>query len=143
MTEFLCIPMEEYYETTGNPFKVFYYGTTYASHQFSSLQHKDYDKNDENFLKYILPFLISKSAQYFIRTFAAPRLGSTFIETKIIHLLKLRIPSPDTSASEILKIVDKIIKAKELNSETDTINLEKQLEKIIYRPEGLTEEGLE
>ncbi len=131
-----------YITRTGNPFKVFYDETTYASNNFFSLQHKDYDKNDENFLKYILPFLISKPAQYFVRTFAAPRLGSTFIETKIIHLLRLRIPFSNTSASEIRKIVDKIIKAKEQNSETDTDNLEKQLEKIIYSLYNFTEEEI-
>jgi predicted RNA methylase len=81
-----------YITRTGNPFKAFYNESDYASNNFFSLQHIRYSENTSEFLKQILPFILSKVTQYFIRTFAAPRIGSTFVETKILHLLKIRIP---------------------------------------------------
>jgi REP element-mobilizing transposase RayT len=132
-----------YITRTGNPFKAFYDETTYASNNFFSLQHIDYSKNESQFLKFILPFIISKPAQYFIRTFAAPRLGSTFIETKIFHLLKFRIPTLTTKEQKpFVNLVDKIISTKEKNTEADTSPLEKQLDEMVYKLYDLTEEEI-
>lgn len=82
-----------YITRTGNPIKAFYDFDNYASNNFFSLQISDYSKNDEKTLKAILPLILSSLANYYIRTFAAPRLGNTYIETKIIHLK--RIPVSD------------------------------------------------
>ncbi|MPL97649.1 hypothetical protein SDC9_43841 [bioreactor metagenome] len=126
-----------YITRTGNPFKVFYDENTYSSNNFFSLQHKDYSKNSSQFLKYLLPFLVSKLAQFFIRTFAAPRIGSTFIETKIFHLLKFRIPITNESISNvIINRVDLIISKKEIDSEFDSSLIE--LELLVYRLYDLT-----
>lgn len=120
-----------YITRTGNPFKAFYDEETYASNNFFSLQHIDYTKNTAVFLKYILPFIISKPAQYFIRTFAAPRLGSTFIETKIFHLLKFRIPK--ISIEEQLpfnKLVDYVYLQK--STDLDTSFFERLIDAMVY-----------
>ena len=132
-----------YITRTGNPFKAFYDEATYASNNFFSLQQTDYSKNESQFLKFILPFIISKPAQYFIRTFAAPRLGSTFIETKIFHLLKFRIPTiSEKEQKPFVSIVDKILSAKEKNPEAATGELEKQLDEMVYKLYDLTEEEI-
>ncbi len=78
-----------YITRTGNPIKAFYDLNTYASNNFFSLQFKDYSVNNEDNLKRVLPLILSRFANYYIRTYAAPRLGDTFIETKIFHLLKI------------------------------------------------------
>lgn len=75
-----------YITRTGNPIKAFFDLDSYASNNFFSLQFKDYSANTEKNLKAILPLILSSVANYYIRTFAAPRLGNTYVETKIIHL---------------------------------------------------------
>jgi len=134
-----------YITRTGNPFKAFYDKDTYASNNFFSLQNIDYAKNSPAFLKFMLPFIISKPAQYFIRTFAAPRLGSTFIETKIFHLLKFRVPQiKDSEKQPIIWIVDGIITLKRFDE--DTIFFERLIDAIIYElylPEEIKAGGAE
>ena len=130
-----------YISRTGNPFKVFYDENTYASNNFFSLQHIDYSKNNSNFLKYILPFVISKLSQFFIRTFAAPRLGSTFIETKIFHLLKFCVPFCNEKVkNDLISKVDFILLNKYSNSFLETSDVEFEIEAIIYRLYNLTYE---
>jgi hypothetical protein len=80
-----------YITRTGNPIMAFYDSDTYASNNFFSLQLRDYAKNSEENLKAILPLILSSLANYYIRTFAAPRLGDTYIETKIIHLNRIPV----------------------------------------------------
>ncbi|CDH47122.1 Eco57I restriction-modification methylase domain-containing protein [Candidatus Contendibacter odensensis] len=80
-----------YITRTGNPIMAFYDSDTYASNNFFSLQLRDYSKNSEENLKAILPLILSSLANYYIRTFAAPRLGDTYIETKIIHLNRIPV----------------------------------------------------
>ncbi|MBX3006830.1 MAG: hypothetical protein KF816_02265 [Melioribacteraceae bacterium] len=133
-----------YLTRTGNPFKAFYDDSTYASNNFFSMQFKDYELNEEAELKLILPFIISKVAQYFIRTFAAPRLGSTFVETKIIHLLKFRVPRNTKVRSLILFLVECIICKKRNNS--DSLFFERLLDAIVYElyfPEEIKAAGCE
>jgi adenine-specific DNA-methyltransferase len=80
-----------YITRTGNPINAFFDLDTYASNNFFSLQFRDYGKNTEQNLKAILPLILSSLANYYIRTFAAPRLGDTYIETKIIHLNRVPV----------------------------------------------------
>ncbi|MBX3419381.1 MAG: hypothetical protein KF851_17385 [Pirellulaceae bacterium] len=82
-----------YVTRTGNPIKAFFDESTYASNNFFSIQMKDYPNNTSENLKAILPLILSGLANYYIRTFAAPRLGDTYIETKITHIK--RIPVSD------------------------------------------------
>jgi len=119
-----------YITRTGNPFKAFIDNSTYASNNFFSLQRKNYSENNIDDLKFILPFIISKLAQYFIRTFAAPRLGSTFVETKIFHLLKFRIPVQTKFKHYIITLVDYIITCKQISN--NSLFFERLLDSIVY-----------
>jgi adenine-specific DNA-methyltransferase len=134
-----------YITRTGNPFKAFYDFDTYASNNFFSLQHLDYTKNGVQILKYILPFINSKISQYFIRTFAAPRLGSTFIETKIFHLLKFRVPILiKKDQKSIITLVNYVIHYKIFGK--DTTYFERLLDAILYElyfPEEIKSAGAE
>lgn len=133
-----------YITRTGNPFKAFYDKETYASNNFFSLQFKNLKENTEKNLKIVLPFILSTLCQYFIRRFAAPRLGNTFVETKIFHLLKFRIPKlKDANKMQILKLVDEILKKKKANHSLprqsgDTTSLEKEIDVLVYHLYELT-----
>lgn len=126
-----------YLTRTGNPFKAFLDTHNYASNNFFSLQFKDYGENQLISLKVILPFIVSPVAQYFIRRFAAPRLGNTFVETKIVHLLKLTIPKLDSAESiKIADLVDRIIVAKNENFNADTKSIVSEINNLIYQLYG-------
>ena len=132
-----------YITRTGNPFKAFLDENTYASNNFFSLQFRDYEENSIDSLKVILPFIVATLTQYFIRTFAAPRLGNTFVETKIIHLLKLRVPKLSQATEEDLKkLVDRILAAKKRDSEADTTALEREIDQRVYQLYDLTPEEI-
>ncbi len=122
-----------YLTRTGNPFKAFIDEEFYASNNFFSLQFKDYNTNSIESLKVILAFIISPVAQYFIRRFAAPRLGNTFVETKIFHLLKFRVPNLNSAQqTEIAEIVDKILTLKKAETSADTSELEREIDRLVY-----------
>ncbi len=128
---------------TGNPFKAFLDEDSYASNNFFSLQLTDYEKNGTEPLKVILPFILSPLAQYFIRRFAAPRIGNTFVETKIVHLLKFRIPEIDSAVrARLLSLVEKIISEKSDEPTTDTSQTERQINQLVYALYGLTQEEI-
>lgn len=57
-----------------------------------------------------MPLILSTVANYYVRTFAAPRLGNTFVETKIIHLNRIPV-SPEVLENRIIfsQLVDLII----------------------------------
>ena len=133
-----------YITRTGNPFKAFYDVDSYASNNFFSLQMTDMSMNTERNLLLILPFINSKVCQYFIREFAAPRLGNTFIETKIIHLMKLPLPTMNNEQEEcLLDKVHEVIAMKQEDVNNDTSMLEKELNDIVYSYYGLTEDEIE
>lgn len=131
-----------YVTRTGNPFKAFYDADTYASNNFFSLQLNDYKKNTEDELLKILPLINSKFCQYYIRTFAAPRLGESFIETKIYHLLKLPIPViAQEQRIKLITLVKTIIERKK-NPTYDTTVEEREIDRLVYNLYNLTEEEI-
>ncbi|MFM2357353.1 MAG: hypothetical protein RJA61_90 [Candidatus Parcubacteria bacterium] len=133
-----------YITRTGNPIKSFYDENTYASNNFFSLQAKDYSSNTPENLKFILACLVSKFSNYFIRTFACPRLGNTFIETKITHLLNLPIPSvSEEKRMSIIELVDLVIKEKKKDIEADISKIESQIDELVIDLYGLNEEEKE
>ncbi len=133
-----------YITRTGNPFKAFYDVDCYASNNFFSLQMSDLTLNTEENLLLMLPFINSTVCQYFIRVFAAPRLGNTFIETKIIHLLKLPMPNlNEREKSDLLNMVREVIARKEEDIQSDTKELESALNKMVYQCYGLTDTEIE
>lgn len=139
--ERLFIYPKIYITRTGNPFKAFYDENSYASNNFFSLQIKEYEHNTRENLLFILPLVNSKVCQFFIRKFAAPRLGDSFVETKIIHLLKFPIPyATSNQRDSLLSLVGQILKAKKDSPQADTREMEQQIDIIIYHLYGLTYE---
>lgn len=98
-----------YITRTGNPLMAFYDHDTYASNNFFSLQMRDYRENNEQNLKAILPLILSSLANYYVRTFAAPRLGDTYIETKIIHLNRIPVSKYLLARGETFRILTDLI----------------------------------
>jgi adenine-specific DNA-methyltransferase len=133
-----------YITRTGNPMKAFYDENNFASNNFFSLQFKNYRDNNERALKAILPLILSKFSNYYIRVFAAPRLGDTFIETKIFHILKIPYPKAIIGNSVIKVICDLIIK--QIESNKDTVVFQDVLDGIIfnfYFPDHLKERDID
>ena len=135
-----------YITRTGNPIKAFFDNSNYASNNFFSLQFKDYAANTPENLKAILPLILSSSANYYIRNFAAPRIGNTYIETKIIHLKRVPVPKSILQHSNIFGgLTDQIIEAISL-SETAIVDFLKELLDVCvmecYFPEHMAERDL-
>ena len=104
-----------YITRTGNPFKCFIDNNNYASNNFFSLQLKDLENNSYELLSVFVCILNSKLSQFYIRNFIAPRIGSSFVETKIIHLLKLPLPEGYyLKSKEFLKIVNETVEQRKL-----------------------------
>lgn len=132
-----------YITRTGNPFKCFYDENTYASNNFFSLQFKNESENTKENLLVLLCIINSNLTQYFIRTFPAPRLGDTYIETKIIHLLKVRTPNISKKLKDnFLPVIYQILAKRERNPEADINNLETKINRMVYEMYGLTPEEI-
>lgn len=131
-----------YVTRTGNPFIAFIDEDNYASNNFFSIQYKDYAKNDFNLLKPILGLMNSKFANYFIRSIVAPKMGNTYIETKIIHLLKLPIPYGLFNSEKLIEKVDEILLLRKTEPTCNTNLIENEIDSIICKLYGLTEEEI-
>ena len=132
-----------YITRTGNPLKAFIDMDSYASNNFFSLQFKDYKRNTYENLAIVLCLINSRYAQYYIRRIIVPRIGNTFIETKIIHLLALPVPKINSSyKNELLNKVNQIIKLKNKNIEANTSKLEREINIMVYKLYGLTKEEI-
>ena len=125
-----------YITRTGKPFKSFIDIDNYASNNFFSLQMQDYEINTIENLSFFVCLFNSNFTQYYIRKIIAPRIGETFVETKIIHLLKTPIPKNFSNNSTNFKdFVNQIVKQKknlqtEKNNFLKTLQEEKQFEKL-------------
>jgi hypothetical protein len=131
-----------YLTRTGNPFKAFIDETNYASNNFFSVQFKDYSINSYEKLIPILGLLNSKFSNYYIRRIIAPSLGNTFVETKIIHLLKLPINKDVLTSEELTKTVNQLLDEKKKSPTADTTTLETQIDQLVYKLYDLTEEEI-
>ncbi|QQX76396.1 MULTISPECIES: Eco57I restriction-modification methylase domain-containing protein [Aequorivita] len=129
-----------YLTRTGNPFKAFIDKSNYASNNFFSIQFKDYEFNSYERLLPVLGLLNSKFANYYIRRIIAPSLGNTFVETKIIHILKLPFLKSLLDFTAIIDIINYLITLKEEDENFDTTQLEAQIDQLVYELYGLTEE---
>ncbi|HSH53167.1 MAG TPA: TaqI-like C-terminal specificity domain-containing protein, partial [Bacteroidales bacterium] len=109
-----------YLTRTGNPFKAFIDEANYASNNFFSIQFKDYSQNSYVKLLPILGLLNSKFANYYIRKIIAPSLGNTFVETKIIHLLKLPYNPILIEDENLIQTITYIIEVKNQDPTADT-----------------------
>ena len=131
-----------YLTRTGNPFKAFIDKSNYASNNFFSIQFKDYEFNNFERLLPVLGLLNSKFANYYIRRIIAPSLGNTFVETKIIHILKLPFLKDLLESTVLLGKITELITSKEENKNFITTALEAQIDQLVYQLYGLTEEEI-
>jgi hypothetical protein len=94
-------------------------------------------------LKYLCAIINSKLAIFYIKTKYASSSycgGISFTKEMINNL-----PIPDISFEQrqsITALVDQIISAKRANPSTDTTELEKQIDRLIYRFYGLTKDEI-
>ncbi|MFD1062745.1 Eco57I restriction-modification methylase domain-containing protein [Winogradskyella litorisediminis] len=107
-----------YITRTGNPFKCFIDKNNYASNNFFSLQVKNLEDNSMELLSVFVCILNSKFSQFCVRKLIAPRIGSSFVETKIIHLLKLPLPvNYDNNKDAFFDIVNKTVRERKALTE--------------------------
>ncbi|MDM1521334.1 Eco57I restriction-modification methylase domain-containing protein [Myroides odoratimimus] len=133
-----------YITRTGNPMKAFYDKNNYASNNFFSLQFKNYNDNNEKALRTILPLILSKFSNYYIRVFAAPRLGDTFIETKIFHILKIPYPKSIIENFVVKFICDLIITQIEFKEESSSFqNVMDGIIFNLYFPDHMKEQDID
>ena len=132
-----------YITRTGNPFKAFLDEMTYASNNFFSIQYKDYSINTLDNLKPILGLLNSNFANYYIRRIIAPSMGDTFVETKIIHLLKLPIPVNLIENDDLKEFVSEILQKKTVKLDSNINDLQNKIDLTIYKLYGLSNDEIE
>lgn len=103
------------------------------------LKVKDYS------LKFLLAILNSKLVDFWY-LLSVQEPGKTFAEVKIVYLKNIPIPPFAERNQPIIfkveQLVDLIIISKKNDSKTDTKNLENQLNNLIYKLYGLTEEEI-
>jgi hypothetical protein len=95
-------------------------------------------------LKYLIGLLNSKIIAWWIKLSTAT-LGEGSYGAKI-YIEKSPIPPFTTSsqpvANKIITLVDQILSAKKQNPEADTSQLEKEIDQLVYKLYGLTEEEI-
>jgi len=98
-------------------------------------------------LKYICGLLNSKPVSFFFKNYyAGGGLGEEGYRYKKAFLENLPLPPITSSNESIVKqiesLVDKILSSKKQNPNTDTSELEKEIDKIVYKLYDLTEEEI-
>ena len=99
-------------------------------------------------IKYIISLFNSKPVAFFFKTFyAGGGLGEEGYRYKKAFLEQLPIPPliPQNQpiANQIITLVDQILSAKKQNPEADTSQLEREIDQLVYKLYGLTEEEIE
>jgi hypothetical protein len=92
--------------------------------------------------KYVLGCLNSKVSQFYYQTkFKAET--ELFPKIRIIQAKELHIPAIALSEQQpIIELVEQILAAKKSNPQTDTTNLEKAIDRLVYELYGLTDEEI-
>jgi hypothetical protein len=92
---------------------------------------------------YLLGVLNSPVTQYLVSQSAATRQGG-FLEYKPMYISPLSIPKPtDTQDACVTRIVDQILEIKRQNPKAETTKLEREIDEIVYKLYGLTEEEIQ
>ncbi len=92
--------------------------------------------------KYLIAILNSKLIWYFLRSICVVRRGG-YIEVKPQYFEQIPIPKIDKSFSyKLTTITDKILNQKQLNISSDTSALENEIDQMVYKLYGLTEEQI-
>ena len=100
---------------------------------------KKLEDNSSKFgLKYLLAILNSKFANYFLNQVRRSQIGFYPDDLK-----KLPIKNIALSGQQIfIDLVDQILTLKKQNKEADTKNLEAQIDQLVYKLYGLTEDEI-
>ena len=69
--------------------------------------------------------------------------GRTFAQVKPVNVKQLVIPKNLNPNNYITKKVDQILAAKKKDTDADTSVLEKEIDRMVYKLYGLTEEEIE
>jgi phosphoribosyl-ATP pyrophosphohydrolase len=92
--------------------------------------------------KYLLAVLNSKLGDYFLHQTAAVRRGG-YLEYKPMYVSQLAIAKPSAvQRRAIEEQVEKILAAKKKNASADTTPLEREIDQLVYKLYGLTEEEI-
>ena len=114
------------------------------------MQFKNYEINTIENLSLIAAILNSQLAQYYIRKHIAPKIGSTFIETKIFHLEK--IPVPERIFNNCESLLNKtrniiVLQKRFLRDDENVDNVKRQINEVqndinelIYKHYDLTDQ---
>lgn len=94
--------------------------------------------NSSQKLKYILGILNSKLGWYFIRNKFKRYKGRQTFEINKFPVAEV----DDNKQKNIIEIVDQILTLKKQNKDADTKNLEAQIDQLVYKLYGLTEEEI-
>ena len=90
-------------------------------------------KTPEYSLRYILAILNSKVINFYYNFLVGER-GRAFAQVKGINLVKLPIPISNLSLNELLvNIVDKVISLKQKDSNIKTVQLEENINRLLYK----------
>ena len=91
---------------------------------------------------FLLGLLNSKAADFYFHQIAAVRQGG-YLEYKPMYVSQLPVPKPTNSdRSSIEPRVEKTLADKKRDPEADTSVLEREIDKIVYKLYGLTEEEI-
>lgn len=89
-------------------------------------------------LKYLLGLLNSKLFNYYVIAFGKLKRDGYYEYSKNT-LSQLPIKKDDDSYLRVVEIVEQILKLKHKNLQACTIELENQIDKLVYKLYGLTE----
>ena len=94
-------------------------------------------------LRAILAILNSKMINYFFQSFKQEE-GRAFAQVKTVYIKNLPLAVPSAQIlKELSELADKIINTKKLNSSISTVELEDQIDELVYKLYGLSDEDVE
>jgi len=94
-------------------------------------------------LRFVLGLLNSTLMNWFYQKALNPEEREALAQVKRGHLARLPVASADgTTATELVKLVSRILAAKAADPAADTSALERKIDRMVYELYGLTEEEI-
>jgi hypothetical protein len=94
-------------------------------------------------LKYLLSLLNSSLFNYLYQDISQESEGRTFAQVKTVYIKQLPIQIIDKNNQKpFITLVDKILLAKKKNPASDTTELEREIDQLVYKLYGLTKEEI-
>jgi len=97
-------------------------------------------KEENQNLVFILALLNSKLFDFFYKDISQELEGRTFAQVKTIYIKQLPLHKDTRSNFQILDIINEILSIKQENTITDTTNLERQIDELVFKLYELTYE---